>query len=334
MSVKSDPRLNASLKFFSQAASLAIILMAGLVLLGWVFDIAALKSILPGLATMKANTALSFVMAGASLWLLQGEPSSLKRRLALAGAIFVTLLALLTLSQDLFGWNLGLDQFLFRDTPPAGSTAPPGRMSPATAFNFSLIGGALLLLDVKRGREGWLAQILLLLAGMVALLALVGYIYGIQSLYRLAPFSSMALHTALTFFVLSLAILTARPERGIIAAIIADTASGLMLRRLLPAAFVLPLMIGWIRLQGQRAGLYDTEVGLALFTLANVTVFTGLIWWTARLLQRTDTERKQAEEALRQSEEKFPQVVEASPKATLSLTFEAARSAHGKCTGI
>jgi PAS domain S-box-containing protein len=313
MSVKSDPRLNASLKFFSQAASLAIILLGGLVLLGWAFDIAALKSILPGLATMKPNTALSFVMAGASLWLLQGEPSLLKRRLALAGAISVTVLALLTLSQDLFGWNLGLDQLLFRDMLPAGSMAPPGRMSPATAFNFSLIGGALLLLDVKRGRERWLAQILLLLAGIVALLALVGYVYGIQSLYRLSPFSSMALHTALTFFVLSLASLAARPERGIIAAIIADTASGLMLRRLLPAALVLPIVIGWIRLQGQRAGLYDTEVGLAIFALANIAVFTGLIWWTARLLQRTDAERKQAEE-------QFRLVVEGSPNAMILVS--------------
>jgi hypothetical protein len=163
-----------------------------LVLTGWVFDIATLKSILPGLATMKPNTALCFMLAGGSLWLLNGEPTRLKRRLALAGASFVTALALLTLSQDLFGWNLGLDQLLFQDTPAAGSTAAPGRMSPATAFNFSLLGGALLLLDVKRGRGWWIAQRLALLASIVALLALVGYAYGVQSLYRFAPFSSMA----------------------------------------------------------------------------------------------------------------------------------------------
>jgi hypothetical protein len=186
-------------------------------------------------------------------------------------------------------------------------------MSPATAFNFALLGGALLLLDIKRW-AGWkAAQLLALLAGLIALLALIGYTYDIQSLYRLAPFSSMALHTALTFLILALAIFSTYPDRGITALLVYQTGGGLLARRLLPAALLLPLLLGWLCLLSQQAGLYDAGGGLALFALANIVMFTGLIGWNARLLHRADAKRAQAEE-------QFRLVVEASPNAQLLVS--------------
>jgi hypothetical protein len=58
--------------------SLPLILLAGIfaiasgiiVIAGWVFHIEILKSVFPGLATMKFNTALCFILAGAALILL------------------------------------------------------------------------------------------------------------------------------------------------------------------------------------------------------------------------------------------------------------------------
>jgi cytochrome bd-type quinol oxidase subunit 2 len=69
----------SAFKKMSKIASVFSIVVGAVVLFGWTLDITALKSVLPNFVTMKANTALGFVLAGLSLWLLQeGEVRSWK----------------------------------------------------------------------------------------------------------------------------------------------------------------------------------------------------------------------------------------------------------------
>ncbi|MEK6601655.1 MAG: hypothetical protein AABZ09_07215, partial [Candidatus Binatota bacterium] len=97
-------RLISSVKSFSRTASYTVIFVGLLVLVGWVMDITVLKSVFPGLVTMKANTALAFVLAGMSLWLLWTEQADQRlRRIAQACAVIVGLIGLLTLSEYLIG---------------------------------------------------------------------------------------------------------------------------------------------------------------------------------------------------------------------------------------
>lgn len=168
---RQPPRI--SLKLVPQAASAAAVLVGGSVLVGWYLDIPALKSVVPGLVTMKANTALAFVLAGASLWLLAaGESGRRTRRIAQVCAVAVSLVGLTTLSEYLLGRDLGIDQFLVLEPPGAAGTSQPGRMAPTTAFNFLVLGIALLV-DMRRGHRP--AQVLGLAAALVSFLALIGY---------------------------------------------------------------------------------------------------------------------------------------------------------------
>jgi hypothetical protein len=97
------------------------------------------------------------VLAGAALLTLPSQP----RRAQIAAGL-VALVGLLTLSQYLCGWNQGIDQWLVRDAQTAPD-AFPGRMSPASALNFTLAGAALLLLARTRLYSGAQALALSLL---------------------------------------------------------------------------------------------------------------------------------------------------------------------------
>jgi hypothetical protein len=121
-------------------------------------------------------------------------------RITQAIAAFIILLALLTASEYLFGWDLGIDQWVVRDQISIADTRFPGRMSLTSVLNLCLIGIALLL--SSRFRRQGVAQALAFVVGCLGLLSLAGYLYDVQSLYQIGQLSSIALHTSITFIVL------------------------------------------------------------------------------------------------------------------------------------
>jgi two-component system sensor kinase FixL len=137
-------------------------------------------------------------------------------------------------------------------------------------------------------------------------LALLGYVFGHDSLYQLPPYSSMALHAAASFTLLSLGILFARPDRRFLVVLLSDTPGGMLARRLLPAALLVPPCVGWLRLTGQRLGYYDARFGIAIGTLSAVGLFAALIYWTAVSLYQLDHERARAERKFRMAVESAP----------------------------
>lgn len=312
MILQSDSRLVSLFKSISAAASMIVLAVGVVVLIGWMFNVTLLKSILPGLVTMKANTAAAFALIGVSLWLLQtssppaglpqgewGRGGKWTRHIAHLCALFVALVGTFTLIEYLSGWNLGIDQLLFKEAPGAVQTTFPGRMAPNTALNFLITGLTLLLLDAETRRGHPPAQYLILIEGALALLALVGYVYGISTLYGgIASFTAMALHTAVVFLVVCVGVLCARPERGPMAIFTSAGLGGLIARRLFFVAVGFPIMLELAAIAGVKAGLYDPAFESAFHTLLVIIAFLFAVLATAHLLDRIDAGRQRAEEAV------------------------------------
>ncbi|HUE98811.1 MAG TPA: PAS domain S-box protein [Anaerolineales bacterium] len=312
MATQVSSRLLTSFKNISRATGISCIVLGCLVLAGWQFDISALKSVVPGLATMKANTAIAFILVGASLWLRGHERSNQKIYIAAqACAGFAALLSILTLGEYISGLDFGIDQLLYRDLQTIEASFP-GRMSLATAFNFAMLSVALLVLDAEIRGNFRPAQFLALTAGAVAAIALLGYLYGVDTLYNVRAYSSMALHTALGLALLSLGILCARPQKGFMEIAITETVGGIVLRRLMPLTILILVVLGWLRLQGQQAGFYDTNFGVAFMVLLSAASLSVVLWLNAGRLNRVDAERGQAERALSLTEQRSRALIESS----------------------
>jgi PAS domain S-box-containing protein len=272
---------------------LAVVAVGCAVFAGWLVDSETLKSVSPRFSEMKANTAVGFVFAGVSLLLLQAG----RRRMGGTLALFVVLLGVATLAEYVFGVRLGIDELLFKDVSRGPGTPSPGRMGANTAFNFTLAGLSLLLLDV-RWRRLRPTQAGAAIIALVALVALLGYAYGVPRLqtgYVTRNVVPMAVHTAIAFVVLAMGLVLARPQVGIIGLLRSPGAGGILLRRLALPGLFLPALLGYARLEGQRAGWFGTAEGVAWFAASLIVVFTGLVVVTARSLERVDVERRASE---------------------------------------
>jgi PAS domain S-box-containing protein len=241
---------------------------------------------------MKVNTALSFLCLGAGLWLAQDDKWQRSRRIL---GLLVVVIAGLTLAEYGLHANFGIDQLLFRDTRISSFSAYPGRMAIATAICFLFLGLAVTFLGIRKAIA--LRHTLVALCFAFSVVALCGYLYGAKALYSVTSFSTISPHTAAGLFAACLAYFFARPHEGIVSIAARDTDSGLLLRTLFPAIIVVPILIGWLRLEGQTANLYDTQFGVALLVLVSIGCLTALTVLVAQSMHRLELERSRGEAA-------------------------------------
>ncbi len=252
------------------------------VLVGWQLRISPLTTVVRGGASVKPNTAIALLFTGIALFLGLSGPARRARVAAAAASVLAALLGALSLAEYLLRRDFGIDQLLYRD-PSLGPA--PGRMAPNTAVCFVLLGVSL----AARRRFRDVTQPLAALSGLITIIAAVGYGYGVESLYGIANYTAMALPTAVALLLLSAGVIFVRNDFGSCRVSQSDRLGSVMIRRLVPVAILLPILIGGLRLVGQmRFGLYDTRQGLALLVVVFVSLFCVLIWRTGVSLDTMD----------------------------------------------
>lgn len=273
-----------------------------------------IMSVVPGLVPMNPTTAVCFGLSGVSLWLLRDEAvAAEKRRFAAVLGGIVVGIGLLRLV-GYFGWDIGIDQILFKEKLSAVAFGP-NRMAPNTAMAFVLLGSSLLAIDHKVAKNFWPAQVLSGGVFFISLLALTGYLFRIIAFSQVMHYIPMSLNTALVFVALSVGVLSARPSRGWMSVISSDTTGGFLSRILLPSSIVITFLLGWLRFAGERAGYFGPTFGAMLMMLLNVIILDIVIICIASFVYRKDLERIAMEKDQRMAEERFRSLLEMAPDA-------------------
>ncbi|HUR40321.1 MAG TPA: PAS domain S-box protein [Verrucomicrobiae bacterium] len=277
---------------------------------------------------MKPNSAVCFILAAASLWLslprAPAGPAAATRRNAASklGAALVSAVGLVTLGQYLLGFDAGIDQALFPGEAIDAHTLHVGRMAPATALNFVLLGSALLVAGMRFRGSVLLAQGLTLVVLATALLVVLAYVYGASEIRAAPAHRSVALHTAVLFIVLASGVWLARPDKGAMAVWTSPFSGGQQARRLIPAAILIPTLVIWVRLRGDELERFSHETVAAMAATAAVLIFLGVIWSTARLLIRTEEERARTERDVRTSQARLLSLVDTVMDSIITVNEE------------
>ncbi len=278
---------------FPRVAGALVLIIGALVLVGWALNIPVLRD--TGTASkMMPSTAVCFMLAGLAV-VLEGGRSAARWAIIAARvfAIAVLVISLMTVAEHLLGRDLGLDLLLFRDQVLAASSGLPGRMAINTAAAFICIAISILVLPRDRRVNGVASQVASFGAVVLAFVALIGYAFGVRDFYSMQPIVGMALMSAIAFLILGLGLMFAQLNRGLPGLVADAGAAGVVARRLLPGTIILPFLFGMVRLAGEEAGLFSSELATSLFAVADIVTFLLLVAWSARVLRITD--RKRAE---------------------------------------
>ncbi|MGZ8365573.1 MAG: PAS domain S-box protein [Nitrospira sp.] len=266
----------------ASALSLTTMGIASLVLIGWSFGIPVLTSVVPGLASMKVTTAFGFLCAATSVFMLNATRSEnrfsrLPAQILTVPAAAAGLLGLGTL----VGYEVGVEVQITH----------PAWMAPSTAASFVLLALAIFTFQSEKKAVQRFSESTVLLMVGISGLALVGYLYKAQSLYSFKPYGSMAVHTALSFVLIGVALLCVRPDRGVMAIVLSKEAGGLMLRRMIPLTLGMVIITGWVRFVGETMGWFDRSFSLMAAIGLSMGGFCIVLWIVARALNRAARER-------------------------------------------
>jgi signal transduction histidine kinase len=274
------------------AAGVFSVVVGALVLIGWWRDIDALRTIVPGLIPTIPNTAVASMIGGLALLSAVHDEQGERWRAAtrvLAGAL--TTLGALFAIERITGLDFGIDLLLFGKSVKAMVWLPPGRPAINSCIVMLLDGIGLLVIDVKTSRGRRPAEAVSATGALISFIAIVGYMYGVRGLYSFGPQTGMALLTAITLCVLSVGIFFARPTEGAASFFAADDSGGTMVRRLIPAAFIIPIGLGALWLIARDSDWVTRETGVSAFVGAVVITFLGLVVRAAVVVRKTDAER-------------------------------------------
>ena len=271
--------------------------------IGWAADIRRLTDWVNSGISMMPNMAVALMFAGSALVL----KSFGHHKLAAGVGLVTGLIGAATLFEHITNIDLGIDSLLVSRPWGQRGTIATGRIGPPGSASLTILGLAFLLSTF--GRKGRQAAIVGgMLVACITLLSITGYLCGVDAFYALPKLTVIAFQTATFLLALTVGFMMCLPDLQPMKMLCENSAAAALVRRALPIIILLPLMVGWLRLQGQNVGWYDVKFGVALRTVIEVVLLVGLLWWAAKTVKTHETGLRESEERFRALAENIPQL--------------------------
>ena len=297
-----------------------VYLLSTLDLIGWAFNISIFKSIAPQWEPMKINSALCFIFAATALLIMHSDlPAIIRKGLVTFFTIFIFGTSLITI----YGYYISLSSS--HESSMTGLSAlflsHGMRMAFLTAFNFLLIASILFLLLAERNKATGLANIITITVLLVSYYIIVSYILGVETAFKMGDVQ-IALNTGIAFLGIGIAALIIRPHTLLLKLFDQDNTGGIISRKLLPPLILLPIVVGWLRILGERTGIFESEKGIVFVAVIYAVCFLIIIFLTAISINKIDAKRRTSEEALLESREQLSAVFNGVSEILMLIDIE------------
>ena len=273
-----------------------ILLVSISAILGWVFNIEMLTEVIAGLPTMKFNTALSFFLLTITIYCIQQKVNT---TIVFVLNILLIVLCTFTLLQDIGNFNLGIDQLIVPDNKGQMLGKPtPGRMSMATSLSFILLSISIFSIIGKSQKLKRIVAYLPHLVTFFSFLAIVTFFFDIPTIDKIIFISSMAIHTAIGFFIASIAISLMFPYYGITELFIGKKIGSLVLQRLFFQLALMRLLLTDIILYCYRKGYFTADFSITILGVTFIAVALLILILVGHSINKLEKERMRIEEEL------------------------------------
>ena len=283
---KSNPENRAKnyLDSITRLCGLVVLALGLIELLGWLFNVPGLLTIIPSSQPMALISAFAFLCLGASVVSHRGRSVAYLMTRAVVLCIGVATALSHACPIDCFiGHLLGPFRSSF------SRAHFPLEMSFISSLNFSFLG-AIGISDVAfKGKGGIMArQAMLVLLGFFTLLSAIGILYSITLLRSFGFEKDISIVSAVCFCLLYLAEIFQRPQEGMMVSLLNPSESGKVVRRILVFVFIIPIAVGGIVAMGNNAGFLDSMQSILLTVIVTLLSLSMLVIGQGRVILQSE----------------------------------------------
>src|SRR5579883_2741098 len=278
---------------FNRLIGFILVITGFSVLLGWIYQIEPLVTLFIFSLYMKANAALCFFLFGLVLiFYTIKSPSLILRSMIILFAGIILIINTATLIENIFGIDLGIDQWLAKDIYIDSGTIYPGRMAVITTINF-LLSAIAFLYAQKDKFSGWILQFIGWLIFLMALTSLYNYINKADLHFIVTNATTMSMHATLLFLLISIGIFLLKPESGFMEFLIRKSVGGSVLRRMLPITLIVPIFLSYFTDIFEFSGDFDPNFSDTLNAVGTFSLISIAIALMANLIYKIENELRE-----------------------------------------
>ena len=259
----------SSFKAVSKFLNGVVVVVSLAVILGWLVFPSFIDSLPSGYVPFRIEVSFAFLLLSGSLLLLpkNKNPNAVLNGLSFFLSVSALLFGLIGLAQVAPAWRENVGRLNLPNLPFL------------TALNVVLLSLSLLSAPSSTLRK--LSQFFGIVVLLTAFASFVRYVFGT---------SSNTLEDLLTFVLflfLAISAIFVRPEEGITEGTASQSGVGLVTRRLMVTTALLPVLICYLILVGEKFGFYDGNLGLAFVAVFLTFMLTLIVWVNTNYLNYT-----------------------------------------------